>query len=315
MRFCRDLLLLLGRSTFRKFLYQNAVWIFFISLFVACTKEENKNVRLALEWHANPNHVPLFVGKELGFFKEEGIDLEIRQTSDAFSIIPSLLTKKVDLAVYHLPNLFRSKQMSKLKIVGVLVDMPLRAFIYRKEHKIASFKDFEKMRFCGNVDGLLTSYFRALLESHGVSFKEVIKVQIEPATMLITNRADIIGGGYWNIELEQLKACGIDCSYITPQDFGVPPYAELIVIARENFTLSCNFQRALQKSIEYSKKHPMHAFNLYVKAAPQKSMRSLIWERNAWDVTYPLLSMTQSTDPERWKLFYEWMKNENLMSS
>ncbi len=294
-------------------MYQKTIWIIFLSFFASCSKEENSKIRLALEWYANPNHVPLFVGKELGFFEEVGINLEIRQTSDAFSIIPSLLTNNVDIAVYHFPNLLRSKKAHMLKIVGVLIDKPLRCFIYKKENEISSLKDLAKMRFCGNVDGLLTSYFRTLLEKHDVSFKEVMRVQIEPATMLITNRADIIGGGYWNIELEQLRAFGIDCSYITPQDFGVPPYPELIVIARKDFSLSDNFKRALQKSIDYSKNHPEHAFQLYVNAAPKKSNKTLFWEKKAWDVTRPLFCSSQKHNVDSRKVFYEWMKKEKLI--
>ncbi|MEC4668137.1 MAG: ABC transporter substrate-binding protein, partial [Nitrospirota bacterium] len=32
-------------------------------------------VTLALEWFLNPDHLPLVVAKDRGFFREEGVDL------------------------------------------------------------------------------------------------------------------------------------------------------------------------------------------------------------------------------------------------
>ena len=47
-------------------------------LSVSCVKK-SKKIRIVLDWTPNTNHTGLFVAKDLGYFKDEGIDVEIVQ--------------------------------------------------------------------------------------------------------------------------------------------------------------------------------------------------------------------------------------------
>lgn len=49
-------------------------------LAVSCGKSKNKQkIKIVLDWVPNTNHTGLYVAKDLGYFKEEGLDVEIVQ--------------------------------------------------------------------------------------------------------------------------------------------------------------------------------------------------------------------------------------------
>ena len=49
-------------------------------LIVSCGKsKDNKKIRIVLDWVPNTNHTGLYVAKDLGYFKEEGVDVEMEQ--------------------------------------------------------------------------------------------------------------------------------------------------------------------------------------------------------------------------------------------
>ena len=51
--------------------------LFFI---ISCGKSKsNQKIKIVLDWVPNTNHTGLYVAKDLGYFKEEGVDVEIVQ--------------------------------------------------------------------------------------------------------------------------------------------------------------------------------------------------------------------------------------------
>jgi ABC-type nitrate/sulfonate/bicarbonate transport system substrate-binding protein len=55
------------------------------------------HLKLALDWTPNINHIGIFIAKEIGFYKENGIDLEIiSPLFDNYSLTPG---KKLELGL------------------------------------------------------------------------------------------------------------------------------------------------------------------------------------------------------------------------
>ncbi|PKM73044.1 MAG: ABC transporter substrate-binding protein, partial [Firmicutes bacterium HGW-Firmicutes-17] len=50
-----------------------------------CTTKENEKITVVLDWVPNTNHTGLYAAQELGYFKEEGLDVEIIQPSEGGS--------------------------------------------------------------------------------------------------------------------------------------------------------------------------------------------------------------------------------------
>src|SRR5688500_14951632 len=60
------------------------IFAFFISLINVCYADtvKEKPLTLILDWFANPDHAPIFVAQQQGFFKQEGISVNIINPAD-----------------------------------------------------------------------------------------------------------------------------------------------------------------------------------------------------------------------------------------
>ena len=287
-------------------------------LLVSCSHKTNQT-RLLLDWLPNPNHVPLFAGKELGFFEEEGIDLQIQKMLESGGGINYLTSHQTDLVISHLPSTLKAvSKGSNLKIVGQMVDRSLRSLIYTQDDKIRSPSDLsgKVLGYC--IGGPDTSFLDYLLAVSSIKPIERKNVSIDMIAPMGTGDVDFIYGGYWNIEPHLLRALGVQTGFFTFDQLQMPPYHELIIIANADSALAnedfgLRFKRALQKSIDFSKKQPDQAFLFYLKANPNKSQRTIAWERKAWEETYSLFCETQEVDFELIQNYLDWQLERSIV--
>lgn len=293
--------------------------LFPLLTFFGCEKKGNET-RLLLDWLPNPNHIPLYVGLNQGFFRDEGIDIVIKKMPDKGGGITFLTSHQTDLLVNHMPGTLRATARgAKLKVVGSLIKKPLICLIYDSKDNIKKPTDLsgKSVGYC--LGGSDTAPLDFLLAQGNIAPKEKINVGIDFLYALTTKKVDFIYGGYWNIEPSQLQSLGINAAYFTITEFGIPPYSELIILANQdtpqsdpNFVKA--FQAALQKSIHFCKNHPDKAFSIYEIYHPDKRAKTLAWEKEAWKITLPLFAEDQSTDFQELDTFYQFMKSRSVFS-
>lgn len=284
-------------------------------------QESNRSqeVRLLLDWLPNPNHVPLYVGIEKGFFQSNGIPLKILKINDPSDTVPFLTSGQAELALYYAPNIIRAiHRNAQIKPIAILIDQPLNAFIYRTNEGIASPSDLNGKRIGYCVDGTDKGMLDYLLQSNHIKPSLMRNVTFDLVASLGQGHVDVIYGAYWNIECEHLRALGIDTDYFPVQQLGHPPYPELVLIAREgSIHGSEDFMRRLQKGLEesiaFSILHPEEAFQIYIQANPDKSLKTIEWERKAWERTVPALARSQKIKASEWNTLKEWMTEHKML--
>lgn len=291
--------------------------LLFLSI-TACVKTSSKSVRLLLDWLPNPNHIPLYVGIQKGFFEEQGIHLSVQKLLESGGVLSYLTSRQVDLALYHTPGVLQAfSKKAELKIIGSIVPVPLRAFIYRADLPIENPSDLTG-KVMGYCIGMTTSFLDFLLEQGKIVPAKQKNVSVDLVSAMSTHQVDFIYGGFWNIEPFLLSSCGTQTKSIKIEELGVPCYEELIVIANDATKFSSplfiqNFQIALDKSIAYCKAHPEEAFAIYSSFNPDKRPTTLQWEYQSWCQTCPLLSDTQKVSLEKLENFYFWQREHRLI--
>ena len=300
------------------------LFILFFSLLIGCkstNKDQNKEqVHFLLDWWPNPNHVPIYVAQAKGFFAQEDIDLDILKSHDPPETVAYLLTKRADVALYYTPALLKAAQRTdQLQVLGVLVDTPLRAFVFREDSGIQEPTDLNQKVLGANPEGVTATYIRSLAAQWNIQFKDVRKMQFDPIIALMMNSVDVASGVYWNVEPERLRALGLPCTCFKLSDLSIPLYDELIFVSSHQFldknpAFRERFQKAIKKSIAYCKEEPADAFEIYLSFHPDKGKKTVEWERKSWDLTYPLLSNDVRVDQEKWQKFYDWMKEVQLIT-
>lgn len=280
---------------------------------------DEKNTRLLLDWLPNPNHVPLYAGLENGFFADEGISLNIQKMHEGGGGISYLVSKRADLLINHMPGTLKAcERGAQLKIAALLIKEPLCGLIYREDLAIANPKELSDKVFgyCIGVPDL--DFLDFLLSQGEIRPRERKNVSVDLVSAMGTRNVDFIYGGFWNIEPAQLRSLGIDTKTFKTQEFGVPVYYEMIVLANAgsyhgSSTFIQPFQRALQKSIDFCKAHPEKAFECYLKHNPDRSPKTVAWQKEAWEITVPLLADDQTIDRELVKDFYLWQISQGII--
>ncbi len=281
---------------------------------------QNGQTRLLLDWLPNANHVALYAGLEEGFFKEEGINLSIQKMFDQGSGISYLTSKQADLLIWHMPGILKAcSKGADLKMIGTLINRPLRAMIYRKEPSIKQPSDLTNLALGYCIGGLDTSFLDFLLDQGNITPSSRKNVSTDLISAMGTHTVDFIYGGFWNIEPFQLLACNVECDAFSIEALGVPTYQEMIIIgngkSRETSPeFATAFRRALYKSICFAKQNPDLAFNHYLKANPDKSAKTIAWEKQAWELTATLLSEQQTVNAEELKTFYKWQLSQGIIT-
>lgn len=311
-----------GRRYYRPQLGKAVSCFVLLSLiFTGCqpSAPQPKVTTLVLDWLPNPNHVALYAGMEKGFFAEQGINLKILKVVDPSDTVPFLTSRQADLCLTYMPHTMKALSRGAVVVpIGILIEQPLNALIYRKNENIHSPKDLNGLIVGYCVDGYEAGFLKTMFKHSGVEPSAWRNVNFDLVSTLATRQVDVVYGAYWNIEIENLRAGGIETAYFPLSDFGVPPYYELIFLARKQSVeagpeFMNSFQKAMQNSINFSKENPEIAFDIYLKANPDKGQKTQRWERAAWEKTIPALARQQSIDIGIWNSFAEWLVAEKLL--
>jgi len=311
------LITLMEKKVFNRQVYAKLFSAFVICLTIlgsGCqTASESKpKTRLMLDWLPNPNHIPLYVGMNKGIFEKRGINLDLMKLNDPSDSLPYLSSGQADLALYYMPDTIRAQSRGvNVQVAGIIFKQPLNCFIYRRDSSIKSLQDLNGKAIGYCVDGNSTVVLDYLLESNHITPKEKRNVSFDLVSTLGTKQVDAIYGAYHNVECDHLCSLGVETDYFDLRMFGHPNYYELIVLAAGdsksiNPEMISSFKLALQESIDFSLAHPQEAFEIYVKANPDKSLQTLEWEKKGWEKTYLILARNQDVDPAVWNYYKEW---------
>src|SRR6478672_5656716 len=106
------------------------------------TKKELKKVTVVLDWTPNTNHTGLYVAKEKGYFKEQGLDVEIIQPGQtgADQLIAS---GKADFGVSYQESITQARvQGVPLVSIAAIIQHNTSGFASPAAKNIVSPKDF-----------------------------------------------------------------------------------------------------------------------------------------------------------------------------
>jgi NitT/TauT family transport system substrate-binding protein len=273
--------------------------------------QSSGDTRLVLDWLPNPNHVPIYAGVEKGFFRDEGIDLEVLKVHDPSDVLSYVTSGMADVGISYMHHTVQAyARGADIHVVGALFKQPLNGLMFRSDSGIESLQDLSGKVIARSVGGVDHLMLEGVLRDHAVEPALVRKVGFDLVTVLGERQADALYGAYWNIEGAQFESLGIATDFLSIQEYGAPHFYELLLVTRiHSETFRSGFRRALEKSIAWSKAHPDEAFSIYAKANPDKRTATLAWEQRAWERTHPLLARDQSLDPDVFLTFYEWLKS------
>jgi putative hydroxymethylpyrimidine transport system substrate-binding protein len=276
-----------------------------------------EKMTLMLDWFINPDHAPLFVAFEKGYFEAAGIDLEIMAPADPNDPPKLVAAGKADLAISYQPQLhLQVAEGLPLVRVATLVATPLNTLLVLKDGPIQSLADLKGRTIGFSVGGFEDALLRAMLEPHGITLDDItlVNVNFSLSPSILSGQVDAVIGAYRNFELNQMDIEGRPGRAFYIEEEGVPPYDELIVVAhtdRLSDTKLRRFVDALEQGVQFLVNHPEELWQLFLKGREELDDEL---NKRAWRDTLPRFALRPAAlDTARYERFASFLEAQGLI--
>ncbi|KGM89765.1 ABC-type nitrate/sulfonate/bicarbonate transport system, periplasmic component [Roseovarius mucosus DSM 17069] len=274
---------------------------------------------LILDWFINPDHGPIIVAEELGYFQEAGLEVEVIAPADPSDPPKMVAAGQADLAISYQPQLHMQIENGlPLRRVGTLVATPLNCLLVLADGPIKSTADLKGRKIGFSVAGVEEVLLSTILGQHGHSLSdiELVSVNWSLSPSLMSGQVDAVIGAYRNFELNQMEIEGVPgrCFYI--EEEGVPAYDELIYVANPdtmNTDMIRRFLHATERATQYIMNHPQESWEIFAGTSPE--LQDELNEK-AWVDTFPRFATRPAAlDHARYKRFEQFLLDTGMIEN
>ena len=192
-------------------------------------------VTVGLDFTPNAAHAGIYAAVRTHEDTEQGVRIRIRPPgAGSPDSLRLLATGRADIGVLDIHDLgLAREQGADVVAVGALVQRPLAAVIARRDSGITRPRELEGRPV--GVAGLPSddAVLRAVVEHDGGDFDEVDDTTIGFGAVanLLAGKVDA-ATAFWNAEGVVLRERGLRTREFRVDDFGAPPYPEVVLVVR-----------------------------------------------------------------------------------
>jgi len=274
---------------------------------------------IILDWFVNPDHAPIIVAAQKGYFAEAGLDLEIVPPADPSDPPKLVAAGRAELAVSYQPtHQIQVAEGLPLVRIATLISTPLNSVVVLADGPIKSIKDLKGKKVGFSVAGTEEAILGTVLAKHGLSLKDVemVNVNFALSPALLTGRVAAVTGAYRNFELNQLAIEGKPGRAFFVEEEGVPVYDELIIVANKDKLADPRLRRfvaALERGVMFLINNPDESWKLFI--ARHKDLDDEL-NRRAWRDTLPRFDKRPAAmDNGRYERFAKFLQEKGLVKA
>jgi NitT/TauT family transport system substrate-binding protein/putative hydroxymethylpyrimidine transport system substrate-binding protein len=227
-----------------------------------------KGATLVLDFVPNAVHSGIYAARAEGFYRDAGVDLKVQAPGESTDAPKLLGAGKVGFAILDIHDLGIAREKG-IPLVGVMpiVQRPLAAVIARGDGPVHSPRDLEGQRV--GVSGLPSD--EAVVDSE-VEADGGDPAKVDEVTIGFTAVPSLAAGkveaatGFWNAEAVALREQGVPIRVFKVDEFGAPPYPELVLCTSEKLLKSDpdlvdSVVSATRHGYELTEEHPEEALS------------------------------------------------------
>ena len=278
----------------------------------------NDKMTVLLDWFVNPDHGPLIIAQEKGYFADAGLEVEIVAPADPSAPPKLVAAGQADIAISYQPQLhLQIAEGLPLVRVGTLVATPLNCLLVLEEGPVKSLADLKGRKVGYSVAGVEEALLTGMLAPHNVtpSDIELINVNFSLSPALMSGQVDAVIGAFRNFELNQMDIEGVKgrCFYL--EEEGIPSYDELIYVANPanmDADKMARFIGATELATQFIINNPRESWKIFSGTA--KELQNELNER-AWADTLPRFALRPAAfDAGRYQRFQSFLIESGLLS-
>lgn len=290
----------------------------FLSQFFACHSFAATKITVLLDWFVNPDHAPLFVALEKGYFTDQGLDVEFIAPANPNDPPKLVGAGKADIAVTYQPqHHMHVDQGLPLVRIATLIATPLNSLVVLESSGIKSIGDLKGKTVGYSVGGFETLLLKVMLEKEGLSLEDVtlINVNFSLSPSLLTGKVDAVLGAFRNFELNQLDIEKRPGRAFFVEELGVPAYDELILVTHKDRVSDeklRKFVAAIEAGVRFLVNHPVKSWELFIKNERKELDNEL--NRRAWRDTLPRFALRPGAlDLNRYRQFAVFLQKQKMI--
>ncbi|AWT49233.1 nitrate ABC transporter substrate-binding protein [Psychrobacter sp. YP14] len=280
------------------------------------TTDALTQVVISLDWVPNTNHTGLYVAQDKGYFKEQGLEVQIVQPSED-SASTLVANDRADFGIYFQPNMVsRLEKGVPITAVAAILQHNPAGLLSLKSLGAKSPKDLNGKRYSTWEDPIDDATV-----SHIVG-NDLVKIPGEATDATVAlrmNQFDYILAYYgWDGVHAKLK--GVDTNFFFLRDYEpIFDYYAPVVITN-NKLLNSNPQlvkktlAAMKKGYIYAAKNPEESANILIKYAPETNKELALASQKYISKQYlDDEGDWGKFDYDRWDRFYDWVYKQGLI--
>lgn len=286
--------------------------------------QENKKITFVLDWTPNTNHTGVYVAKELGYFQESGLEVDIVQPPEG-GALPLVAAGKAEFCVTFQEELaaaLTSDSPLDMVAVGTILQHNTSGIISLKEDNITRPKDMENKVYATWDSPVEKAIIKQVIEKDGGKYEAIrmIPNTVTDVISALKTDVDAIWVYYgWDGVATEVK--GLETNYFAFKDidpildFYTPIIAASPQYLEKNQDTAKAFLAGVAKGYEYAIAHPEEAAEILVKHAPELDQELITASQKNLAKQYKAEAERWGfIDQARWDNFYDWMADNQLIS-
>jgi PAS domain S-box-containing protein len=219
--------------------------------------KELEKVSLQLQWLDQFQFAGYYMAKEKGFYKEAGLDVDIKKYCFSTSTTDEVISGRANFAVGRSSLLIDKSNNNDIIMLSPIFQSSPIIFLSTKDSNITSIKDFKNKKIMVTSDSILTASLYALLDKFNLKSSDII---LQKHTFnvddLISHKTDIMIS-YTSNEPFLMQQKHEACNIIDPKDYGLDFYADILFTNKNEIK---NHKNRVQKFVQASLRGWEYAF-------------------------------------------------------
>lgn len=279
-------------------------------------------IRVALEWFLNPDHLPFIAGVVTQKYKRVGLDVEIVEPVEHYDGFEALKEGVIDIHVNEPLHLYEH-HFEGIKSLGCFFET--RGGVMIREDRVAKLKEGGKIKITTPASNPVTNKigFEIIKRYAQKNGFEVLRENIEFVETdfwhLANMQKDASFDGAWlcfyNFEGVEAELLGFKNLFIDQFESPYPNFSALELMTSQEVVDTkgdalCKFIEVTNEMVAYIKSHPLEAKSIYydyTKTAPSQLMDKIIED------TLTRFDGDIKADNKRWIELYTFLEELELV--
>jgi len=289
------------------------------------TPQELQKVTVILDWVPNTNHTGMYVALEKGYYKEQGLDVEIIQPTEGGSA-DLIAAGQGQFGISYQEQVTTARTAETplpIKAIAAIIQHNTSGFASPKEKNIVTPKDFEGKKYGGWGSPAEVAMLKGLMEKSGADFSKLEMIDIGAADFFssVQGNVDFTWIYYgWDGKAAELKNFPLNFIKMQDIDPNLDFYTPVIIasedLLKNNPELAKKFLAATAKGYQDSISKPEEAVEALLKHAPETD-RALAVESQKYLADQYIADAPRWGEMklEMWENYATWMFNNKLINT